>query len=253
MTLKLPLAPGSQPPGTTDEAAAARWIQKLFSDIAGRYDFLNHLLSLNADRYWRRQTARQFDHLLSKPGARVLDLCCGTADLGLAFSRRGSAPVFFCDFSYPMLVRAQDKLRRHSLSSLVAQADALSLPFPDNAFDLVACSFGFRNLVNYDSGLREIWRILRTGGEVGILEFSEPNGSWMRPLYTYYFHRVLPAVGEWISGVQGSYSYLPDSVGRFPGSEEFARWMETVSFEDVRARRFMGGIAVLYSGTKTSA
>ena len=250
MTHKARQAAGAQPPGTTDEATAARLIQKLFSDVAGRYDLLNHLLSLNVDRYWRRETARQFSHLLSRPGARALDLCCGTADLGLAFTRRGSAPVFFCDFSYPMLARAQAKLRRHALPSLVAQADALHLPFPDSSFDLVACSFGFRNLANYGSGLREIWRVLRPGGEVGILEFSEPNGRWAGPLYSFYFHRILPTVGEWISGVPGSYSYLPRSVDQFPGREEFARCMREVPFANVRVREFTWGIAVLYAGAK---
>ena len=183
------------------------------------------------------------------PGARVLDLCCGTADLALALARQGKTQFFCSDFSHPMLTRAAAKLRLRSLPPLVAEADALQLPFPDHSFDVVVCSFGFRNLANYRAGLKEIWRVLRAGGEVGILEFSEPRGL-LRPFYSFYLHRILPRVGEWISGVKGSYSYLPGSVDRFPEPEELVEWMREASFAQPRARRLSGGIVALYLGTK---
>ena len=221
----------------------------MFSKIAGRYDFLNHLLSFQMDRHWRRVVARQFRQRLTAPGARVLDLCCGTADLALALARGGQAQFYCSDFSHPMLTRAAEKLRLRSLPPLVAEADALQLPFPDDSFDLVVCSFGFRNLANYRAGLKEIRRVLRAGGEAGILEFSEPRGL-LRPFYSFYLHRILPRLGEWISGVKGSYSYLPGSVDRFPEPEELVAWMRQSSFAEPRARRLSGGIVTLYLGTK---
>ena len=255
------IAPGTQPQGTTDEASASRYVQKLFSDIAPRYDLLNHLLSFQVDRYWRRVTTRQFRHLLSNPAARVLDLCCGTADLSLALARRGSARVFASDFCHPMLVLAQRKLAQKNLNDpprrdrpapLLAEADALQLPFANDSFDLVTCAFGFRNLANYGAGLREIRRVLQAGGEVGILEFAEPACRLMAPLYSFYLHHILPALGERISGVRGSYSYLPGSVDRFPATEEFTEQMRKTGFSDLRRRELTWGIAVLYTGKKTA-
>lgn len=246
-------APGAQPPGSTDEAAAARYVRDLFSGLSPRYDLLNHLLSLNVDRYWRRAAARQFRPLLRRPNVRVLDLCCGTADLTLALAREGPAQIVSCDFSHPMLVRARQKLRQRLLPLLVMEADALRLPFPDRSFDLVACSFGFRNLANYHSGLREIWRVLRPAGELAILEFSQPGGRWTGPLYAYYFHRILPAIGEWVSGVRGSYSYLPHSVQRFPDRKEFLERMRKADFLNPIVRPLTWGIAVLYSARKPAS
>ena len=151
-----------------------------------------------------------------------------------------------------MLTQAREKLRRHSLPPFIAEADALHLPFQDGSFDLVACSFGFRNLANYRSGLQEIRRVLKPGGEIGILEFGAPRGRLIGPLYSFYFHRILPVVGEWISGVQGSYSYLPGSVDRFPDPDEFLAWMREAGFARVSRRELTWGIAVLYGGEKPS-
>ena len=250
MTVESPLrVPGTRPEGITGEKAAARYVRDLFSGIAGRYDLLNHLLSFQMDRHWRRVVARRFRGRLADPSARVLDLCCGTADLALALSRKGQARIVCSDFSHPMLTLAGKKLRDRSLPPLVAEADALQLPFADKSFDLVVCSFGFRNLANYRSGLEEIRRILRPAGEVGILEFSEPGGL-LRPFYSFYFHHVLPRLGEWISGVKGSYSYLPGSVDRFPSSAELVSWMTEMSFAQASAKPLTGGIATLYTATK---
>lgn len=244
-----PPAPGTRPEGISEEKAAARYVREMFSGIAGRYDLLNHLLSFQIDRYWRRAVARRFRRRLADPGARVLDLCCGTADLALALARGARAQIVCTDFSHAMLVRAGEKLRRRALLPLVVEADALQLPFPDHSYDLLVCSFGFRNLANYEAGLREILRVLRSGGEAGILEFSEPRGP-LRPLYSFYFRRVLPRVGEWISGVKGSYSYLPSSVERFPEPDELVAWMRRAGFAAASARRMTGGIVTLYAGMK---
>ena len=161
----------------------------MFTRIAPRYDFLNHLLSLSFDRPWRARTARRFAHILARPDARVLDLCCGTGDLTFALERAAiraakgqeTARIFGSDFVPPMLALARKKARRARHAATFLAADALSLPFPDQSFDLVTAAFGFRNLSNYDRGLREIFRILRPGGELGILEFSEPRGKGYRP------------------------------------------------------------------------
>ena len=242
-------SPGA-PPGTNDEAAASRYIRKLFTDVSGRYDLLNHVLSFQIDRYWRRATARRFRATLDRPDARVLDLCCGTADLTISLARGSRARITSSDFCHPMLEQAREKLSRQSLPLLVAEADALRLPFADATFDLVACSFGFRNLANYRAGLGEILRVLKPGGEVGILEFGTPRGFPIGPLYSFYFHRILPAAGEWISGVKGSYSYLASSVDRFPEPQELEAWMRESGYTDVSRREMTGGIAVLYCGKK---
>ena len=242
--------PPGAPPGTNDEAAASRYIRKLFTDVSGRYDLLNHVLSFQIDRYWRRATARRFRATLDRPDARVLDLCCGTADLTISLARGSRARIIASDFCHPMLEQAREKLSRQSLPLLVAEADALRLPFADATFDLVACSFGFRNLANYRAGLGEILRVLRPGGEVGILEFGTPRGFPIGPLYSFYFHRILPAAGEWISGVKGSYSYLASSVDRFPEPQELEAWMRESGYTDVSRREMTGGIAVLYCGKK---
>jgi demethylmenaquinone methyltransferase/2-methoxy-6-polyprenyl-1,4-benzoquinol methylase len=244
-----PPIPGTRPTGITEEKAAARYVRDLFSRIAGRYDLLNHLLSFQMDRYWRLGVARQFRHRMTDPRARVLDLCCGTADLALALAREGRARIVGCDFAHPMLTRARQKLSRRSLPPLVVEADALQLPFKEGTFDLVVSSFGFRNLVNYRAGLAEIWRVLRPGGEVGILEISKPRG-WLGPFYSFYFHRILPRIGEWVSGVRGSYSYLPGSVARFPEKQDITVWMREASFSAVRAKELTGGIVTLYLGKK---
>ncbi len=246
--------PGTRPPGTESEAAAAHYVRRLFDDVAHRYDFLNHLLSLNVDRYWRRAVAREFRATLNRPAASVLDLCCGTADLALALMRRSSARIVASDFSHPMLVLAREKLKRGAQVNLrqplVAEADALQMPFAENSFDLVTCAFGFRNLANYQGGLEEIARVLRPGGEMGVLEFAAPEGRLLSPVYSFYFHRILPSIGECLTGVNGAYRYLASSVDRFPPREEFSAMMRRANFENVRRRELTGGIAVLYIGRK---
>ncbi|MGB7151560.1 MAG: ubiquinone/menaquinone biosynthesis methyltransferase, partial [Terriglobales bacterium] len=176
---------GAAPAGARDRDSAARAVREMFTSIAPRYDLLNHVLSFNIDKLWWWRTARKFDAILRRPQARVLDLCCGTGDMTFALSRRAApqAPqILGADFSHAMLQRASaktaksaEKGRGNTLRWI--EADALRLPFPDRHFDLVTSAFGFRNLADYDAGLREIARVLAPGGECGILDFGEPGGA----------------------------------------------------------------------------
>ena len=239
---------GAAPTGAADERSAAQAVQKMFDEIAPRYDLLNHVLSMNVDRLWWWRTARRFRNLLSQPHARVLDLCCGTGDMAAAVRRRSPAALIAgADFSRGMLTRGAEKFARLEIS--VVEADALQLPFPGNAFDLVVSAFGFRNLANYDAGLREIYRVLREGGEIGILDFSEPGGL-LGKLYGVYFRNVLPRIGTILSGVSGPYAYLPASVSRFPSPEEMLGRMGNAGFRNQSWETYSFGIAGLYRARK---
>jgi demethylmenaquinone methyltransferase/2-methoxy-6-polyprenyl-1,4-benzoquinol methylase len=242
--------PGTRPEGARDEQEAARAVRQMFAGIAPRYDFLNHLLSLNRDRAWRRRTARALAPRLAQPGSRALDLCCGTADLALELARVSQGSVVGSDFVHVMLVLAQQKIRRAGTSLALVEADALNLPFADGSFDVVTAAFGFRNLANYGRGLEEIRRVLKPGGEVGILEFALPERGLFAALYRFYFHRVLPWVGGLVSGSRATYTYLPASVERFPDCDGFAGWMERAGFRAVRYQLWTGGTIALYQGEK---
>lgn len=248
MQAEKPEVVGAQPEGAGDEKAAAAAVREMFSAIAPRYDLLNHVLSMNVDRLWWRRAARTFRHLLERPGARVLDLCCGTGDMGMAVRRQSANPeIVGADFAHPMLCRAVPKVEGKRFR--LVESDALRLPVRDQSFDLVVSAFGFRNLANYDAGLREIHRVLRPGGEVGILDFGEPKGV-VGAVYAFYFRRVLPRIGTLISGVHGPYAYLPASVKRFPEPQEMLDRMRAAGFEDPSWTPYTFGIAGLYRGRK---
>jgi demethylmenaquinone methyltransferase/2-methoxy-6-polyprenyl-1,4-benzoquinol methylase len=222
----------------------------MFSSIAPRYDLLNHLLSFNVDRLWWRRTARAFAHILSRSDVRVLDLCCGTGDMAFALRRRAgkAGPLILgADFSHPMLQRAANKSAGTPLCWV--EADALRLPLPDASLDLVTAAFGFRNLADYDSGLREIARVLRPGGETGILDFGEPR-SVIGSIYRLYFRHILPKIGTVISGVKGPYQYLPASVERFPAPQQMLERMRATGFREASWTPYTFGIAGLYRGRK---
>jgi demethylmenaquinone methyltransferase / 2-methoxy-6-polyprenyl-1,4-benzoquinol methylase len=251
-------AVGAAPQGASDPRSAARAVREMFTSIAPRYDLLNHVLSFNVDRLWWRRTAHSFAQILAHPDSRVLDLCCGTGDMTFALRKEagnGSAQVLGADFSHAMLQRAQSK----SLDGVAQngkpasphwiEADALCLPFPDQHFSLVTSAFGFRNLADYDAGLREIARVLRPGGECGILDFSEPKGV-IGHFYRLYFRQVLPRVGTMLSGVRGPYTYLPDSVERFPQPQEMLTRMRNAGFREATWTPYTFGIAGLYRGAK---
>jgi len=240
---------GAAPAGARDEASAATAVREMFSSIAPRYDLLNHGLSMNVDRLWWKRTARTFRDILQRPGAQVLDLCCGTGDMTFALHRRMSrdGEVWGADFSHAMLVRAEQKSGSRNIRWI--EADALKLPFAPARFHLVTAAFGFRNLANYDRGLAEIYRVLASEGEVGILDFGEPKGL-IGKVYRVYFKHVLPRIGTLISGVRGPYAYLPASVQRFPSPEEMLGRMRDAGFRDVSWTPYTFGIAGLYRGRK---
>ncbi|MBZ5540808.1 MAG: bifunctional demethylmenaquinone methyltransferase/2-methoxy-6-polyprenyl-1,4-benzoquinol methylase UbiE [Acidobacteriia bacterium] len=249
---------GTTPPGARTEEEASRLVREMFGRIAPRYDLLNHVLSLQLDRVWRWRATRRLRGILARPDARVLDLCCGTGDLALALARAGKAHIFGADFAHRMLVRAREKAAgvpatQHS-GALAApeflEADALRLPFPDASFDLVTSAFGFRNLANYHSGLREILRVLKPGGTLAILDFTEPRSGFFGALYRWYFRSVLPRLGGIISGDRPAYSYLPASVARFFLPEELAGLMQQAGYVETRFEAWTGATVALHLGKR---
>lgn len=244
------MSAGSQPPGAAGEQEAARWVRRMFGSVAHRYDLLNHLLSFNVDRSWRRRTVERVAAVLSMPPARVLDLCCGTGDLMLALETRRGAAVWGCDFSRPMLEIARRKLAAAGSRSSLIEADALRLPLPSNCLDLVTVAFGFRNLASYRAGLEEMARVLRPGGVAAILEFSRPPSRLFARLYDFYSSRLLPVIGGALSGSREAYTYLPDSVRRFPDAGTLAADMRAAGFRQVTFERMTAGIVTLHLGQR---
>jgi demethylmenaquinone methyltransferase/2-methoxy-6-polyprenyl-1,4-benzoquinol methylase len=229
---------------------SARRVQELFARVARRYDLLNHLLSFNADKTWRRRVVLRAGEILRRPDARVLDLCCGTGDLMLALEREGGLGVIGSDFCHPMLAGARRKIAAGGHRSVLVEADALRLPLADGSVDLVTIAFGFRNLADPAAGLREMLRVLRVGGAAAILEFSQPPNPVFARLYGFYSRRVLPVVGGWISGARDAYEYLPESVRNFPSAEELSSRMRLAGFREVEFERMTGGIVALHLGRK---
>jgi demethylmenaquinone methyltransferase/2-methoxy-6-polyprenyl-1,4-benzoquinol methylase len=244
--------PGTRPEGVRDEREAAAHVREMFGQIAPRYDLLNHLLSLDIDKVWRRRVASKFSAILHNPAARVLDLCCGTGDLALAFRKEATigAEIVASDFVPEMLKRANAKAKAFGAGITFVEADALSLPFGEGCFDLVSCSFGFRNLANYERGMLEIFRVLKPGGAAAILEFAEPTGKLFGGLYRFYFRRVLPILGGLISGNGAAYTYLPNSVSKFPSPEALQALFERSGYVDARFERWTGGIVTLHTARK---
>jgi demethylmenaquinone methyltransferase/2-methoxy-6-polyprenyl-1,4-benzoquinol methylase len=238
---------GTTPQGARSEQEAAEWVRAMFGRVAHRYDLANHLLSFNMDRYWRSHTVARVRDVLARPDARVLDICCGTGDLvrALQRGRGGGAPVMGSDFCHPMLVAAHAKVGGGRLF----EADALRLPLADASLDLITVAFGFRNLANYEAGLREMRRVLRGGGVAAILEFSQPPNRLFGALYTFYSRRVLPVIGGALSGSRDAYTYLPESVRKFPAPDELAAMMRTAGFIRVGFERLTGGIVALHLGS----
>lgn len=237
---------GTTPAGTESEQQASRWVREIFGRIAPRYDLLNHLLSLNIDRYWRARTVSRLAPILAHPGARVLDVACGTGDLTLALqSRTASARIFASDFCHPMLLAAKSKLAN---CQRLFESDALVLPVRDGSLDLVTIAFGFRNLTNYRDGLIELRRVLKPGGTLAILEFSTPPNPFLARAYGFYSRAILPTVGGMISGSREAYAYLPESVRKFPDAEGLAQQMRDAGFENVRFERMTAGIVALHRG-----
>jgi demethylmenaquinone methyltransferase/2-methoxy-6-polyprenyl-1,4-benzoquinol methylase len=261
---KMP-ATGARPAGAVDEADAAVAVRQMFDSIAPRYDLLNHVLSANVDRLWWRRAARRFKAVLARPEAAILDICCGTGDLTMALLKlrpRGATPILAGDFAPAMLRRGAEKFgkkanpNRKSADSapyaVAIEADALHLPLRAESLDLIVTAFGFRNLANYEAGLKEFHRTLKPGGQLGILEFSEPGGV-LGKAYGVYFRRVLPEIGRMICGKDGAYNYLPTSVGNFPPPQTMVEMMQRAGFEKCAWQPYTFGIAGLYSATRSAS
>jgi demethylmenaquinone methyltransferase/2-methoxy-6-polyprenyl-1,4-benzoquinol methylase len=245
------LTEGTTPAGTETQQQASAWVRGMFGRIAPRYDLLNHLLSMNIDRYWRSHTVSRVADILFRPGAQVLDVCCGTGDLMLALKSRGrAADVFGSDFSHPMLVAAHRKTAQRHFRSELFEADALQLPLAGASLDLVTTAFGFRNLTDYHSGLLELRRILKPGGTLAILEFSTPPNPLLASAYGFYSRAILPTIGGMISGSRDAYTYLPESVRKFPDAEGLADQMREAGFVNVRLERLTFGIVALHLGDR---
>ena len=258
-------ATGAKPAGAADEASAAEAVRQMFDSIAPRYDLLNHLLSANIDRLWWRRTAHTFRPVLARPEAAILDICCGTGDLTMALLKlrpNGSRPILAGDFARAMLTRGAQKFGSPRFRksnghhqqpgapfAIPLESDALHLPLRDRSLDLIVTAFGFRNLANYDAGLREFYRVLNPGGQLGILEFSEPGGL-IGKAYAVYFRRILPAIGQMICGKNGPYNYLPTSVGNFPSPNSLLQMMRSAGYVDCCWQPYTFGIAGLYTAMR---
>jgi demethylmenaquinone methyltransferase/2-methoxy-6-polyprenyl-1,4-benzoquinol methylase len=227
-------------------------IRGMFAAIAPRYDLLNHLLSLNIDRAWRRRVTRLVPPVGGDP---ILDVCTGTGDLALAYDRvaRGSVPIVAADFCHPMLVRGAAKTASRQAADRVrfVEADAQRLPFPEETFQITCVAFGLRNVTDTDRGLAEMVRVTKPGGRVAILEFSKPRHWLFGRAYGFYFRHLLPRVGQWFSrSPDAAYDYLPASVLKFPDYDELLDRMRRRGLGECRYYPFTFGIATLYVGTK---
>lgn len=229
----------------------AEEVQSMFDAIAPRYDLLNHALSGGIDATWWWRAARTLRTILHRPEARVLDLCCGTGDMAMALLRHrplgiATEPILAVDFSHRMISLGANKF--NSCNIIPIEADALHLPLQDASMDLISAAFGFRNLVSYEDGLAEIFRVLAPGGELAILECNQPDGV-VAVLYNLYFKRILPRVGGFFSD-RGAYAYLPTSVERFPRAPRMLQLIQQAGFEAGSWTCYTCGIAGLYRATK---
>ncbi|NOY41827.1 MAG: bifunctional demethylmenaquinone methyltransferase/2-methoxy-6-polyprenyl-1,4-benzoquinol methylase UbiE [Planctomycetes bacterium] len=234
---------------TTVDKSGPR-VRKMFGEIAGQYDFLNHLLSLNVDRYWRWRTVRTVP---PKAGDNILDMCTGTGDLALAYDRAvgGQARIVAADFCHEMLAIGRKKGDAADSQIEFIEADAQQIPLASDQFQIVCVAFGLRNVANTARGLAEMTRVCTPGGRVAVLEFSTPTWQPFKAIYGWYFRNVLPRIGQLLArNAQGAYQYLPNSVGEFPQDDELAGMMNEAGLTDVTYQGLTLGVATLYVGTK---
>ena len=235
---------------TANEIAHANAVREMFSGIAGRYDLLNHVLSANIDKRWRRLVSGALRDILENKNAVVLDVACGTGHLSLELRSEAGARIIGTDFCRPMLAIAKNKTEKQGHEIPYIEGDALGLAFADNTFDAVTIAFGLRNLANFQNGLTELHRILKPGGRLAVLEFSAPVVPGFKKLFNFYFTSILPRIGGAVSGSRGAYEYLPDSVSKFPDQKDLAEMMRATGFTGVGYKNLTGGIAALHLGTK---
>jgi demethylmenaquinone methyltransferase / 2-methoxy-6-polyprenyl-1,4-benzoquinol methylase len=231
---------------TAGELEHAKAVRAMFAGIAGRYDLLNHILSANIDKRWRRKVRAELADVLANEDAVVLDVACGTGDLAIELQRDARAKVIGTDFCRPMLSVACDKAPEIAF----VEGDAMNLSFADGSFDAVTIAFGLRNLSNFRGGLNELYRVLKSGGRLVILEFSSPVVPGFRGAFRFYFSNILPRIGGWISGERGAYEYLPDSVSKFPDQKALAAMMQETGLKNISYKNLTGGIAAIHLGEK---
>ena len=227
-------------------------VESMFNSIARRYDFLNCFLSFGIDRIWRKRAVKIIARQYKNP--YILDIATGTADLAIAAAKISGAKIIGIDISEKMLEIAEKKIIKKRLSDRISliRADSENIPFPDNNFDVAMVAFGVRNFSDLSKGLSEMHRILRNSGMIVVLEFSKPQGFIFGHLYNFYLKRILPLIGRLFSGNKVAYSYLPDSVSRFPDNEDFLKMLSDAGFSETRLIKLTGGIAGIYTGFKIS-
>jgi demethylmenaquinone methyltransferase/2-methoxy-6-polyprenyl-1,4-benzoquinol methylase len=231
---------------TASELEHAKAVRAMFSGIARRYDLLNHVLSMNIDKRWRKLVRRKLQPTLDRADAVVLDVACGTGDLSIELQSHAKAKVIGTDFCRPMLAVAATKDDKIPF----VEGDAMNLGFADESVDAVTIAFGLRNLSNFADGLAEFHRVLKPGGKLVVLEFSSPVVPGFRQAFNFYFTRILPRIGGAVSGSRGAYEYLPNSVSKFPDQKRLAALMRETGFVDVEYTNLTGGIAAIHSGTR---
>lgn len=224
-------------------------VGQMFDDIAPRYDLLNHLLSFQIDRRWRKKAIQS---LCPQDKEHILDVACGTADFSIAAARAGARKVTGTDISEEMMKIGRIKVSQAGLQDRISleAASCENLPYSDGSFSAATVAFGVRNFEDRMAGIRQIYRVLRPGGKIVVLEFSMPAVPVFRSLYLFYFQRLLPAIAGWVSGNRAAYTYLPESVRGFPPPEVFRAELEEAGFRQCRIRRFTGGIVALYVAVK---
>jgi demethylmenaquinone methyltransferase/2-methoxy-6-polyprenyl-1,4-benzoquinol methylase len=229
-------------------------VKQMFNEISGRYDFLNHFLSLGIDRRWRARVTREIRNYAGPriPEFRILDVATGTGDLAIAMARLKPASITGIDIAGAMLAVGREKVARKGLEAVISfrEADAEHIPFPDHSFDAVTVAFGVRNYEDLEQGLSEMRRVLKPGGLMLILEFSHPERFPFRQLYGFYSHRLIPLFGRLVSGSPHAYTYLPESVAAFPSGADFLRIMNDTGLQELRQIALTSGIATLYTGEK---
>jgi demethylmenaquinone methyltransferase/2-methoxy-6-polyprenyl-1,4-benzoquinol methylase len=225
-------------------------VESMFNSIAKRYDFLNRFLSFGTDRHWRKKAVKIIAQHSKNP--HILDVATGTADLAIAAAKTIDAKIVGIDISKKMLEIGKEKIVKKRLSESInfIKAEAENIPFPDVHFDVAMCAFGVRNFSDPHSGLAEMHRVLRNAGMIVVLEFSKPQGFIFKRLYNFYFRQALPLIGRLFSGNKKAYSYLPDSVSKFPDNEDFLKMLSAAGFSDTCQIKLTGGIASIYTGLK---
>lgn len=231
-----------------NEGSKKEQVAEMFDNISKRYDFLNHVLSLNIDKAWRKKVVAMVK--ADKP-EKVLDVATGTADLAIALAKALNTEVKGVDISAGMLAVGRQKVAKANLPSVeLILGDGENLPFADNHFDAVTVAFGVRNFENLEKGLKDILRVLKPGGQLVVLEFSQPQKTPLKQLYKFYFVNILPAIGKLISKDSRAYTYLPESVEAFPFGDSFLQIMKNCGYQSTMARQVTLGIATIYQARK---